>query len=312
MRFRSSRPSHAKPALRARRGGLLVIVAASMTVMIGFGALVCDVGLALAQRTRMQMAADAAALAGARLLGPRAQAYQITEEAINVAKANGYTLQDTAVNVDPIGQTVAVKWKQPVSFLLGPVLHVFGADVGVTAVAGTVPIGKVDIVPFLVPQERINFGAIMTLKYCAEGGDIATSPSFGNFGAASIDGVGANVYYQSIVHGAQTPLTAGMFVSTEPGDMTGPTDQGVTTLIGGDSVPFEQALTTPTKRLVTVPLVAEADYAQIRGRKPIMIRGFARFYLIGSQGGAVTGQFIDRTQGANAAPEQQTRVKLIT
>ncbi|MFN3431689.1 MAG: pilus assembly protein TadG-related protein, partial [Candidatus Sericytochromatia bacterium] len=54
-----------RSSFRKRRGGILMSVAAGMTTLVGFGALVCDVGLAFAQRTRMQTAADAAALAAA-------------------------------------------------------------------------------------------------------------------------------------------------------------------------------------------------------------------------------------------------------
>jgi len=54
--------------IRAQRGQTLVTVALLMVVFMGFLALAIDVGLLLSERRRMQNAADAGALAGAREL----------------------------------------------------------------------------------------------------------------------------------------------------------------------------------------------------------------------------------------------------
>lgn len=54
---------------RSDEGGqVAIVVALTLTVMLGFGALVVDVGLNWAARTQLQSAADAAALAGAAAL----------------------------------------------------------------------------------------------------------------------------------------------------------------------------------------------------------------------------------------------------
>ena len=58
--------------LRARgaeeRGSVAITVVLSMTVLLGFAALVVDIGLNWAARTSAQTAADSAALAGASAL----------------------------------------------------------------------------------------------------------------------------------------------------------------------------------------------------------------------------------------------------
>ena len=287
-----------------RRGGILVIVAGGLTALIGFGALVCDVGLALAQRTRMQMAADAAALAAVKHIN-KSQSWAKLE-AITVAKLNGYTIQGTDINIDPERKEVGVKWKEDTGFVLGPVLNRFGVKVGVDAVAGLVSIQEqIRVAPFLVPEDRLNVGSIMKLKYGA--GD----SSQGNFGAAAIDGPGAKIYETSIVNGAKTQLRTGMFVDTETGNMVGPTDKGVNELIAGDDTPYEEALTKPNRRLITVLLIDGNEFRAINGRKPIMIRGFARFYLMGAQNGVVEGRFIDTFFGKDAPPPNEMRAKLV-
>jgi hypothetical protein len=289
---------------RGRKGGLIVIIATAMTCLIGFGALVVDVGLAFSQRTRMQMAADAAALAAAKTLKKPESWTRL--EAITVAKLNGYKIQGTDIHIDPIKREVAVGWKEYTGFILGPVLNLTGVKVGVNSVAAMVDIEeKTRVMPFMVPKGGYNLGSMMTLKYGAGEGN------FGNYGAAAIDGPGAKIYETSIVNGAQTPIRVGMFVDTETGNMVGPTDTGVAALIKGDNTSFDDAIVKPSKRVVTVLVVDPTELADLKGRKPVVIRGFARFYLMGAQNGVVTGRFIDHIFGNNAPPPQETRVKLV-
>jgi len=93
--------------IRAQRGQTLVTVALLMVVFMGFLALAIDVGLLLSERLRMQNAADAGALAGAReiCLEPQmyggdwnaaAQDYAVTR---NLAPAADVTLDGGVVTV---------------------------------------------------------------------------------------------------------------------------------------------------------------------------------------------------------------------
>jgi Flp pilus assembly protein TadG len=276
---------------RQRRGGILMIVAAGMTTLVGFGALVCDVGLAFAQRTRMQTAADAAALAAAAYLGQSQSRAKL--EAITMAKLNGYQIQGTDIAFEPGGKQVTVAWKQPTGFVLGPVLNRMGVAVAVSSTAKMEKTGlKLPLVPFLVPKNYCipKKGEVLEIKV---GGGSGTT---GNFGAGALDGNGAKVYEETILFGAKTPIQIGSFVDFEPGNMVGPTDRGVAERIAGDDVAFEDALVTPTKRLIVVPLTEDYTLGGFNGRsRPIMVRGFARMYLVGSQKGVVTARWIDES-----------------
>lgn len=59
---------HARAAQQARRGSVIVPVAASLIVLVGFAALVIDIARIYVARTELQASADAAALAGAGVL----------------------------------------------------------------------------------------------------------------------------------------------------------------------------------------------------------------------------------------------------
>jgi hypothetical protein len=98
---------------KKRRGTVAVMVAATLTVLIGFVALALDGGLLQDNRRYLQAAADAAALAGAQNLYVNYGANQGTDpgnhawgQAIAVAASNGYnndgTTNKVTVNIPPL------------------------------------------------------------------------------------------------------------------------------------------------------------------------------------------------------------------
>lgn len=82
------------------RGAVAVIVAVVVIVLIGFGALAIDLGFAYVQRTKLQNAADAAALAGAEALYVQGQISRTS--AANSARAlaqKNYDLNNDEIEV---------------------------------------------------------------------------------------------------------------------------------------------------------------------------------------------------------------------
>ncbi len=71
------------------RGAALIYVALAMPVLIAFAALAIDGSNIFAQQRRMQTAADAAALAGARLLAVGSTTAQVQSEVQTLATQNG-------------------------------------------------------------------------------------------------------------------------------------------------------------------------------------------------------------------------------
>ncbi|MNS49303.1 hypothetical protein D3C72_819070 [compost metagenome] len=247
-------------------------------------------GLAFAQRTRMQTAADAAALAAAAYLGQSQSRAKL--EAITIAKLNGYQIQGTDIAFEPGGKQVTVAWKEHTGFVLGPVLDRMGVNVAVSSSARMEKTGlKLPLVPFLVKKSCVpKKGEILEIKVGAGDG------TKGNYGAGALDGPGAKTYEESILFGAKTPLQIGSFIEFQPGNIVGPTDRAVAERVLGDDVDFNDALTSPTKRLIVVPLVEDYTLGGFNGRsRPIMIRGFARMYLMDAKNGVVRAKWIDES-----------------
>ena len=74
------------------RGATLVWVALAMVALVGMMALALDGGFGYAQRRRMQNAADAAAIAGARLVGLGANTTQVGNAVHQYGTTNGATV----------------------------------------------------------------------------------------------------------------------------------------------------------------------------------------------------------------------------
>jgi hypothetical protein len=146
------------------------------------------------------------------------------------------------------------------------------------------------------------------LKYDSGTSTTTCNSSQGNFGALRIDGSGANVYRNAIKYGAETyvcardaPGCASYHLNTEPGNMVGPTRQGVDYLIdntpagcsafedaviGGDvrpaCNPWSSSYTADGTRIIVVPVVD--GLWQGGGVNTVVVLRFALVFLEGYQG----------------------------
>jgi hypothetical protein len=77
---------------RRPRGQILVIFALAVTVLIGFAALVVDIGLKMSTERRFQSVADAASLAGAQELQPLTRTSPVTSTMQTSARTQALTL----------------------------------------------------------------------------------------------------------------------------------------------------------------------------------------------------------------------------
>lgn len=93
----------------------------------------------------------------------------------------------------------------------------------------------------------------------------------GNFQALAIGGSGASTYRDNLVEGVPMSLDLPATVSTEPGQMAGPTAQGL-----------EERLERGEEgRRILVPLIDRADWEGSNGRSEVRIIGYAAARLDG-------------------------------
>lgn len=119
--------------LKENQGQSLVLVALSLVVLLGFGALVTDAGYLYVQRRESQNIADAAALAGTWVIQDGEDA--VNELAKDYAELHGYERDDITATIVDDGKSVTATVNKDHDLFFAKVLNINSAYVGATATA---------------------------------------------------------------------------------------------------------------------------------------------------------------------------------
>ena len=273
-----------KKLLREKKGSVAVVTALAVTALMLMAALVVDAGVLYLNRIELSNMADAAVLAGAQDLPDSGAA---RDTVATYAQRNGRTGDRIDTLLTNSNTTLTLNAMRNVVLFFSRIADILSADIHATAEATIMPIsGASGVVPWGVEQQSFTFGTTYQLKAGAGGG------YNGNYGALALGGSGANTYRDNIKYGYNGKLSVGDWVSTEPGNMSGPTSQGVGDRISQDPSATFQTVQENSPRIVIVPVISELGG---NGRHDVQIVGFAAFFLegVGGQGNNnyVTGKF---------------------
>lgn len=285
------RPRRRQRSLLEEQDGFVIILfALAMAVITGFAAISLDAGYMYATRARLSNIADAAALAGANFLPENpSSAYAA---ALNCAVQNGIAAENVQVGITENNTRVEVRLQGPAELRFAQVggaktvnlsANSLGAIEVVTGVTGAQPFG--------VEKASFVYGQRYAIKLGSHD-DNDDHDYHGNYHALSLGSRGASAYRASIESGYPGLLTVGQNVDTEPGNMAGPTEQGLRARLA--AAPYEtwDTFTPRSSRVLLVPVVDSFD---VYGRKSVRIIGFAAFFLedySSAENGQVIGRFI--------------------
>lgn len=296
--------------LRNDRGSIVVIVAGALIMLLGFTALVTDIGMMDYHKSKLQNACDAAALAGAQELpDDTTEAESVaTQYAVN----NGVT--NPTITFDEDNHKIIVQGQEEVAFFFARALGINKGDVSAKAAAIVAPINEVysGLRPFGVEVKEDEFvkGEQVVLKTGAH------RNKKGNFHPIGLEyndkNSGADVYENNIKYGTTRGYAVGDFVDTETGNMSGPTKEGIDYVINLCKHTPKctwQSYKTDCPRLITVPLIVpDSDKDKNGGKMTVKIVGFARFFLEGcaedGEKAEVTGRFIQEITVGGTDPGQ--------
>jgi len=307
--------------VKNQKGSALVFAALIMTSMVGFAALSVDTGMILTADHQLQNAVDAAALAGASGLLINQSA--ATSRALAVSALNSCLNQPVVLNSGnlsyPAGNRIRVQANRPVNLFIARALGVNTANLNAVALAELSALSETKkLKPWCIPFENWNIGSPVVLKVgsASSCGEPAT-PSF--YYAVDYPPVnkgtpvsGANVYRDYIKFSYPGDIAIGDVLQVEPGNMQGPTQQGVNYLISQDPGAYwDNSLKSvvnsnfpgfSSPRILKVPFF-DPDDPPRPGRDEITVAGLGAFFLEGvTNGGEVRGRFIKiTTEGTNKA-----------
>ncbi|ACB85884.1 pilus assembly protein TadG-related protein [Natranaerobius thermophilus] len=253
--------------LKDEEGSSVVIVALMLTVLMSFTALVVDVGLMYAERSRLVSAAEASALAGASNFPYRddgeyrEEDYDYARQAAEkIAEENG--LEDYQIRLLPEDaqqkEKIEVTASEEVEFSFARVMGFQEGDVTGQAAAKSVPLaGFTGVVPLGIPEQDFEGYGMYDLKVPAGQGDE------GNYQPLRLDeeDSGASVYREKLEEGHDEMLFVGDILETERGNMARQTRDGL-------EERFEE-----DEREVVIPIVTDPEDNEVE------IVGFGAFYL---------------------------------
>ncbi|MDI6869857.1 MAG: pilus assembly protein TadG-related protein [Bacillota bacterium] len=273
---------------RSEGGQVLVLTALALVGLLGFTALVVDVGLLYLGRARCLNAAEAATTAGVQFLPfdpARARA-----AALQYVRDNGFAPEQAVVSITESNTRIDVTVQQDTALFFARVLGFNTAPVGGTAAARVAALTSLrGSVPLGVEKQSFVYGATYYLK---------NSPGYGgsykgNFGCLALGGRGAQNYEENLLQGYDGELQIGDVVETEPGNMSGPTSRGINERIRQDPTGTYEHHDPASPRIIKVPVV---EWSGGSGRSTARVVGFAAFWLegVGGEGNEnyVTGRFM--------------------
>jgi Flp pilus assembly protein TadG len=266
-----------KRHLSNRRGNSAIIFLVASTLFIGATAFITDAGMLYLEKAKLQNGVDAIALAAMQDFrkgesSMRSQAYHYAD----LNKIDPATLQ---ISIASGNRSITVTSQKTVDFYFAKIFDMTNAVVEAKATAKAGAIVATDgIRPFAVEQQAFEHGHSYVLKKGA--GDAYT----GNYGALALGGTGSTTYKNNLMYGYNADIKIGDLVAvgedfdTEPGNMSGPTYEGVRYLINKDTHEHTDLnnLEANCPRLITVPVIDSFD---VEGRSTVKIMGFAKFFL---------------------------------
>lgn len=257
-----------KSKLRFVSGNITIFLAVFMVVMLGFTALVLDVGMIFVEKARLDQALDAAALAGAQDLPLGID--KATQSAQTYIALNQIAISDVQVEIIDGEKTIKVSGKKRVNHFFAPIFSIEQTVVNSYSKAIIGPAGKVTngLRPLAISDYPMVYGEQVTLK---EGAGDGTT---GNYGAVSFGPTGASEFENYLLYGYTGSLSVGDWIQTEPGNMAGAVS-ALSSNLSTDYSTFDN-YTAISKRLWTIPIV---DTLDVTGRKDVKIIGFAQFFV---------------------------------
>jgi Flp pilus assembly protein TadG len=284
------------------RGSVIILVALVLTALLGFCALVTDIGLMYAQKAHLQNAVDAAALAGVQDLPGNPDTAEQT--AVDYAGQNG--ISEVSVSFEDNNASIIVQATEEVPTYFARIWGITQEQLSVSAKAMMVPPTELTgAVPLSIQNQNLVYGQEYTLKSGAGNGDS------GWYGALDLSGNGADNYESDLANGYSGILEVGQIVDVEHGNMSGPTEKGVEARLSRDtSIPKNTfySYDRNAPEIVYIPVVnsLSEDSSSIH---TVQIVGFAAFFLEGVAGNGnnsvITGRFIQ-----TIVPNDQTSASL--
>ena len=296
----------------SERGQVIGFFLVWLAVLLGLAAMSVDAGFWYLDHTRVQAAADRAALAAAADLPSQTQPdFSADATLTSIDQANlatgAFTFQATKTAGSPQYDTVQVKATKPSSVIFAQLLGISSVSTSASATAAVQSYmghGN-DTAPFAVDVNTLAFDTTLQVKV-----DSGNQVSAGNFGALDLTKApgcsksnGAANYRDMLGRNSQScGLVVGGTVDTETGNMVGPTSQGLAdrgtinnfdpnALLVSDGHGGQTVSDWNHPNLMVIPVIQ----AWSNGHATLTIVAFQYFIVTSFTSSTISGKFVHLT-----------------
>lgn len=306
--------SHSADGHSQELGSVVVLVALALTTLLGFCAIVTDVGLLYAKKAQLQNSVNAAALAGVQVLPNEVNAQEIAKD---YASRNGVSDSEVEVTFEASNSKIIVQATQQIPTYFARIWGITEEQISVSARAVLAPPeGLFGAVPLSIQEQEQDFvkGQKYVLKYGgrSDNSDLyldddqnnkvkkseVESGTSGWYGALDLTGTGAKSYQEDLANGYQGTLRVGQILNVKHGNMSGPTSEAITSRLNSDESDPKNTIDSyesDAPQIVYIPIVKIIS-EKGNAIQEVQIVGFAAFFIEGVAGNGndseVTGWFI--------------------
>jgi len=271
-----------------QKGSVLVLFSLLLPILLGVTALVVDAGYGYLEKTKLQNSADAIVLAGVREL-PASTSNAITVGYQYAAK-NDVTSGEAAITCPDSNTIQAILTRTEPTFF-SKIFNVNSYVVQAKAKAKvSTLVGGTGCMPFGIQEQKFLYRQQYILKYGGGAG------STGNYGALQLGPKpGADALRDIIVAGGyKGEIKIGDYVTTEPGNMSGPVKTSINDRIALDPSATFDTVQVGSPRLILVPIIT----GDPQGRSDVLVVGFGLFFMEAIEGNGsncvLKGEFVQR------------------
>ncbi|MFT5872938.1 MAG: hypothetical protein ACI8WT_001879 [Clostridium sp.] len=265
------------------KGNVAILLCLIFTALLGFTAYVVDIGFIYAEKVKLSNAIDSAVLAA--ILELPTDEIKAKNVAIEYLEKNNVDPGKVSITISDDKKSIQMIGTKTVNHFFAPIIGIDSSNINASTKAIIAPIKSVTvgIRPFAVEAFEFSYGDVVILKEGAGDG------YHGNYGAVALGGRGANVFESNAIYGYSGTITVGDMIDTEPGNMSGATNE-IKNYINSECSDFYN-FERNSIRLWTMPIV---DLLDVNGRKEVTVVGFAEFYVesITTEENHIQGRFI--------------------
>lgn len=267
--------------IREEGGQIVLLVAFLMTIIIGFTALVVDMGSLYLEKNRLQKIVDAAALAGAQELPGRVT--NLVASINQTIMANGGDLNNFSIVTNNNNTTLEVNGRVKGTLYFAKAIGINEPMVEAKAKVEFRPLLSVKgAMPLAVPRTQdFSFGSRVTLK---------EKHSENGFSALRLSGRGASDFEEDVINGYTEELKIGDQIEVRQGAMVGKTESAFLNRINDCRYATYLRYPPNCRRVVVVPVYKDSD-----DKKTVIITGFATFFIESVEKDEVIGRFLKTT-----------------